>query len=809
MFPLHAHRRLHSAVLVQAIGLVVAFACMGLCILTVRTEYAFDTFIPDIDRAYRVNMVIHPPDSSPITLPSISPAIAGALAQAPEVSRVTRLARERMVFRHGNDVTEEVTQVVDPGFLSAFGLRLTPASQKDPLQTPGAIVLGPAAASRYFGAGDPIGKTIAGADGTLWKVTGVLADTPANTHLELNILVSSASGSTALHRQSLRSGAGDPIAYTYVWFAPTADARAAKGLAARVLAARALADRLVAQVSATIPLMQADQAAVVRPTLSLVPVRDIHLNPLPAGELRPGGSRATVLMLAGIGLAILLASSINFALFALRQIESRRPELAIRRAFGASRPGLVFREFRQNIAICLATAALSAIVIALSAPILESWTGQPVNLDASGLLWLAAPPVVVALAASMTTILPAGSALRRSPGELFAPPVSWRAAAWQVGPIVCQYALAITVACLAIVMHLQTSFAISQSLHVDGARIWLVDAGVDGLRDGQLRTARDQISRLPGVRLASASSIAPTSVDSALVALRNPATGQSAPGSFPVNTVDSTFFGVYALPVVAGRGFSDAARGDSQVIMVSSAALPRLGFASPGQAVGSTVELMSPGGPVPTQIIGVVPDLTVRSVEQPVEPMVYAPQGHGGRYLSVELGNAHDVATVQEIGKLWRVTTGQHVMNGGFLDDRLASLYRPLNRLNDILLVLCVMSLILAGTGSYALALVMAVQKRREIALRRALGASRLQAAAWISLAFMAPVAGGLVLGLPIAAAVTMHWLSGYPVRFPLTPAPYVVASCAVLAIALFTILAQAIAVARRPPMDALREQAS
>lgn len=779
-------------VVVNFFGTAVGFVAVGLCLLMIRAELSHDTWVRNSERAYRLHMVISPPGAQTIPLPSVSLRLAEAVGQLSGVEDVTRLSRETLVIaRHGTRYSETV-QVVDPNFLDAFGLGLSERTGPTVLDAPGSVVLTREAAQKYFGNINAVGQVLELDTGDSLRVTGVLDPVPRNTHLDLNILVSSRSPFTALNQQSRLASPSKGSAYTYFWLR---DGVGAKDMASRLSGLLAIT-----------PVMPPEAMAVVKPALGMMPVSEIHLNSFPAGELKPGGSRTMLGILAAIAVTITVIVCINFSVLMMSRTEARTLEYGVRRTFGATRLQVVFGSLREGTVVTIAAMALAAAIIVAGHPIVAGLSGATVLVGMSDFLVLLVPPLVVALVAGMAVILPANAAARMSPVETLKQDMPQRKVTWETIPVVVQFSLTTIIAVLSLVVAEQTSFAVRSSVQAAGTGVFIIDAGATGLPPSALATFRDEARRIPGVRSVSLSEIVPTNFSTSMLSLRNQ--GQAAPSSFSSNSVDSSFFEAFGLEPIAGRLFADptAGQADVQGIVLSEAALPALGFRDAQSAIGATVVSTWSEEPVSFEVLGVVPDMTMKSVDAPLERMVYFSVGGNGRFIAIALDNPQDASMMDQIIARWREICNDAVLNGRFLDDRLADLYRPLEKTKQALFALSLVAMATSCLGVYALTSLLSIRQRREVGIRRALGATRSNVTAYLSMRFLMPVIAGIVLGIPVSVGIALSWLSGYTHRIALGPSPFLASATGVMMIGMVAMVHHTIRLSGTEPASALRQ---
>lgn len=667
-------RQGYMPALVNFISMFMAFTAIGLCLLFVRTQMTYDTWVSDHAQAFRLSVTLSPPGSPPIHIPSVSPRLAESLISDPDIEKVTRLSREMLAFKKDNSSISEIIQSVDPNFLNAFGLELEEGNTALVLKEPGSVVLTKAAAQKYFGTQPALGKALETGSGEILHVTGILKNITVNTHLDLNMLVSDIGSITHLGRQISDGMAGEDIAYTYFWLK--------KGIDVQYFTSR------LPQILQTTPIMPPEQAQVIKPKLTIMPITDIHLNGFPAGELKQGGSRLVTAIFLLIAVIILIIVAINYSILCVSRVENRSAEYGVRRSFGASRQQIMFAEFQQNLIVTVSAMMTSSILIWLVLPRISAFFGQAiVFVPLLGGLLLILPPLIVVLAACIACVVPLTAISRLSLVSASGQSRADKKIIWQLAPVVVQFILSTTIAIVTIIVGSQTLYTIRQSVNIPTSRVYIIDAGSTPLSDHILRSVKQEIETIPEVNKVAISAIVPTNFSTSVTNFVNSDLGQIGSVTLPMNSVDASFFALYGISPIVGRVFPASRLADDahQQIIISQAALPLLGFQSAQEAVGKSIAMMSPNGSVPFDVIGVVPNLVMKSINTPVEPLVYVLVGKSGRFVSIELKSSISKATLNAIEQQWKAITGQSSVQASFLSDRITNLYRPMEQSRRVL----------------------------------------------------------------------------------------------------------------------------
>lgn len=778
---------------ITLIGLVVAFSVALLCFIFVRSETGFDQFVPRVEDTFRVNLTINPPGSEAVSLPTVTAVTAQAiLNNAASAESVTRITREQVPVVVGDVQFQQAAYVVDDNFLEFFGGELRLGHKVTALNRPGAVVLANELAERIFGGVDPLGASIQiGRQAA--QVTGVLEDWPATSHLQPQMLISSSSGFTKLAAADAGAAPGEFLAHTYV------RARPGSGLEL---------EQQIRALPGTAPLMPAPQAEALKPALDLVGVSDIHLRGLPAGELSMGGNRTLVLAIGVVGLLMLIVTCLNYSILVSADAERRIQEIGVRKAFGAT-PVQILQGFAlRTVGVAAAAGSVAAACVALGLPTVNEQLASTLGISwPIDILAIAGFPLAVALVALIALGLSNSSAINAHPVAALHGELRRRGAGWRTLAAAAQFAISIVLVALTVIIAGQVSLAVDRSLNIGDDDVLIVDGLQQPFPQPSRQTLAEAMRSTPGVIAVGLSDIVPTNFSTALVGLMNAAAGQAAPSGFASNSVDAGFFEAYGLAPIVGSTFRlGTEEGGANEIVLTSSSSAALGFTSVEEAVGQPIAMASPSGMVPFVVIGVVPDIVMKSIEGTAEPAVFTKLGDRGRFLSVRFRPSSRTSVIATLNDSWSQLSAEPVLTS-FLRDRLAALYEPLNRAFRFFLGLAAAALVTAGLGIFGAASFTAERRIKEMGLRKALGASSLDVAGEMMVSIAKPLLFAALLAIPVSYSISQWWLSGFVQRITLTPLPFGIALLVAALVGLLSAGAQTIKLAATSPAAALRRE--
>jgi len=392
--------------------------------------------------------------------------------------------------------------------------------------------------------------------------------------------------------------------------------------------------------------------------------------------------------------------------------------------------------------------------------------------------------------------------------------------------VVAQFAISTGLIVCTAVIYAQTRYA--QTLDAGYQREGLLQvANLDfrGVSQDASRTLVERIRRVPGVQAAARTQIAVSPNGNSAADFFLPgATSSISLGAYGIET---GFFEAMGMRLLAGRFFSDsqgkddattpfpvnldaeralAARGIN--VVVSESAVKRLGFRSPQEAIGKTINgtLTVPEvGLIPSTIVGVVSDTRFRSLREPIQPTVYVMQKVGFAQIAVRYAGVTPSGIRQRIERVWRQTVPLVPYSAEFAEDLVRAQYRQETARGALFGAFSLLTVAIGCLGLFGLATFTAERRTKEIGIRKVLGARTRDIVQLLVWQFSRPVLIANLIAWPVAWWVMRDWLNGFDTRIALTPLPFAVAGLVALLIAVATVGGQALKVARTNPINALR----
>ncbi|MFC1555247.1 ABC transporter permease [candidate division KSB1 bacterium] len=774
--------------LLNILGLSIGITCFILILLYVKFEMDYDSHPEDADRIYRTAVTFHHPDRSSSyasTAATIAPAIE---EQFPEVEETVRFWPQREVLAKYEDKVfyQSELSVVDKEFLTFFSLPLITGDPETALETPRTLVITQSTAERYFGTGDPIGKLL-NINGNEFEVSAVAFDPPQNSHLKFSILTSTEPFENSGNFQNWFV----TIIYTYIRLHENTNVEEFQEKVKNV------ADLYVKET------MDARNFSM---ELTLQPLRSIHLNSDLRNEAEPPGNASTIYLFSAMGLLILIIASINFMNLATARSANRANEVGLRKVVGAFRSQLIGQFLGESLTYSLIALILSFGFCYLLLPYFNSLSG--IEFDSAMLF---DPGTIISMIITAFAI----GLLSGSYPALFLS--SFRPTAVLKGIlnqgtrgsvvrrilVIGQFTISIALIAGTIIIFQQLEFMKNKKLGFDKEQklVIPVRGGISISRNYE--NIKNEFLKFPEVVSASASySVPGARVANYAVEL----IGEENPMAQAMYYIyfDADFIKQYEIEIVAGRAYSkDLENEIMNGFLINEAASKAFGFNSTDEAIGKT--LMTGQGSREAPIIGVTANFHYRGLQTEVEPLVM--EYHPGlfRMISLSISTDNIKSTLEKLESKWADLFPGNPFDYYFLDEHFDRQYRSDEMTSRLYTVFTILGLFIAYLGLLGLVSFTTEKRRREIGIRKVLGANPQGISLLLMREFVQWILLSMVIAWPVAFILANKWLENFAYRINPGVTPFLAAGICACLIAVLTVSYQSIRAANMNPADSLR----
>jgi len=793
-------RRQPGYSLLNLLGLSIGIACFAVIMLFVQDETSYDRFHQEEDRIYRlldfrkVDGIGEESSSAPFPLAEamrvdypdqIDAVVRFFNFQAPSLTLAYQAPQGEV-----RQFNERRLFFVDPEIFEVFDFPLVRGSEEQALAGPNSIVLTEDMAEKYFGNEDPIGKVVRFEEQHEFLVTGVLANLPSNTHLKLDFLVSfSTLNNPAVLREGLINRWIWNPCWTYI-------------LLNEQTGPEALEAQFPAFVARHFPESRRD-----RVTLHLQPVTDIHLHSKLDYEMGPNSDIIYVHIFTTIALFILVISCINFVNLSTARSMRRAREVGVRKVLGGYKWQLVGQFLSESVLKSVLGLLLALPLIWLLLPLLNTMSGKEIGLNPIGNLDYLLALVILSLFIGILSGLYPALVLAN-----FRPVKSLKGERYisRLPGAISRKVLVIGQFALSAVLIIGMFFTVKQTEYLQERRLGFTPEQVVLLPT--LRTPLlNQYESFKSALLQHRNVHAVTTVED-IPGMRHQTGGytpdeQMEEQQFPRLIVHDDFASTLGIEMASGREFTSEFPGDAEnSIIINQAMLDALDMGSSQEVIGRSFDGET--------IVGVTENFHFTSLHRPIGPFVLQrvsddPEAlaFSGRYMAVRISSLGNMETISFIENLWMDYAPDKPFEYFFLDELLRTQYDSEATLSRVTGAFSLLSMFIACLGLFGLISHTVEQRKKEIVIRKVLGASTYYLAFLLSNDFVKLVCVATILSWPLAYFMLEYWLQDFAYRTSLTFWPFFLTSILVLSLAYLTIGYRALKTAFSNPIHSLRSE--
>jgi len=779
------HIRNHKAFsAINIIGLALGMTCSLLILLWVQDQRGVDAFHGHNRNLYYVYeryIMQGKPEGWYWTQ---GPLAAALKKEAPEIVQATPFSWSRTnTFRAGGKVVKEDGYAADEDFFAMFSYPLLEGTAADALKTPNSLAISRKMAVELFGSPSAaIGKTIRYEDKKDFAVSAVFEDLPHKVSSPFNYIMSWKAYVEDDNEWARYWGSTDPR--TVILLRPDADPAAVEKKIAHLIDKYHPEEK---SMKAELALQRFDEYYL----------QSIMKNGRPAG-----GRIEYVRLFSLVALFILLIACINFMNLTTARSIRRSKEVGVRKVVGAGRWALI-RQFIAE-AICLASlsSVLALILTTLLLPafcrLTETYITMPFG---SGVFWFGLLGLTL-LTGFLSGTYPAFflssfQPLRVLKGVL---PAGGGAAGFRKALVVFQFTLSIVLILSTILISRQVTFL--QKANTGYDRENLVYIPIEGRLAQQLDVFTAAASRIPGISGVTMLSDNPTQMDNGTLSVGWPGKDPNEHMRFIADGIGPGYMKTMKIHLLAGRDFSPAYPTDTTGCILNETALKLMGY-KVDDAVGKTVF----SGEQTLHIVGVAADFHIRSLHDPIQPLILFPGRKDFSNILVRVQEGKTGSVLAGIQELCHQLNPAFPFTYKFSDQEYAALYKSDEVTGRLSLLFAGLAIFISCLGLLGLSIFTAEQRTREIGIRKVLGASIRSLLRLLVQDLLGLVVISFIIAAPLGWWAIHGWLQNFAYRTDIPWWIFAAAGFLALLIALATILTQALQAASRNPIKSLRTE--
>ena len=786
--------------LLNIVGLATGIATCLMILQYVRFEKSYENMHSQADQIVRLTLDYYEGESmveqDAGTYIPLGPRVVREIPEANQFARFQYLEVQEFVY--GNKIYKEnKAYYASAASLDLFDYHFIEGDKGTALQAPYEMLISESIARKYFGKEEALGKILTwnyGDELVKIKVVGVIEDIPQNTHLKFDMLVSYKTG-FAVHEKYEENWEwkednwNSNNDFTYIRLNAPEDLPNFKQ---KLLE---LNHRLHAEGQ------MENEFAIAQP------IKDIHLYSHKPYEAEPNGDAQSVYFLRLIALFILIMAGVNYVNMATARSMERAKEVGIRKTIGSRRNQLIRQFLFETALIHVFAGTLALSLIQLFQPAFESMTGIETAelLVHQPIFWIQFLGLLL-LSTLISGLYPAWFLSAYQPSRMLKRAFSHSGEGnlLRKGLIVAQFSISLMLIVGALVLRAQLIYMKNKPLGTNIDQTLVLSAPrLDSLQI-HYPSFRQSLQQSPYIDGVAVSSIVP----GISIMEMSTTTGIRLHGSQKENNlafymlwIDEGFLPQMEIEILAGENFLPDSRGEK--IVVNEKALSIWDIQSPQQAIGVKVDYWGTSW----TIMGVVKDFHQHSVKEPYIPMIMMYSNGFWGYASIKSSTPDTRRFVQTIRANWDSHFSGSAFSFFFLDEHFNKQYISDNRFLKVFNYLTGLAILIAALGLIGLSAYMSLKRRKEIGIRKVLGAGIAQIWALLSKDFFGLLIIAAGIGIPLAYVGISYWLNKFPFQVDLKGTMFLLPVIILFILAGSSISYQILRAARVNPVETLKNE--
>ena len=757
-------------------GLAIGLACFFLIGLWVRDELSFDRFHTNKDRIYKVLNKVQDSRLIPNPTYALAPALKELYPEVDEYARVWPWASSLVKYGDKSFDTDRIL-LTDPGFFRIFTFPFSNGNPEGALSDQSSAVLTEETARRYFGEDDPIGKVLQLEQyGTDLTVTGIVRNIPTNSSIQFDIAA----------RVELLGE--DRLARWSEWMGPCYI----------MLQPGTQVENFSAKINDIYKRFEDPEATYTPALQSLTKVR-LYENG------RPDGVRK-VRLFSLIALFILIMACINFMNLSTARSARRAREVGIRKVVGASRNRLRIQFLGESLITAFIALFLALAIVEAALPSFNILTGKELSLlSHSNLTMILILALTVLFSGLLSGSYPAFflASFQASRTLKNQTTTGKREAGIRKALIIFQFAISAGLITCTLIVSRQLNFIQTMDLGLNRDHVVMLYNNPTLMKSYD--NFKTELEGGPGILSVTSAAQGPTWVGQSFgIDWEGNPDDQSLPVDYTV--VDYDFFKTFDMKILHGRSFSRAFPSDElDGCVINESAARQLGVEDP---IGMTLDMQHPAWPESfrhARVIGVVRDFNSRTVHNAISPFVFRMYKPWHQYIFIKVAGTQIPDTLKRIQAAFTQRTPDYPFRYMFYDRAYNRQYTSEKQLGTLFSIFGMLSIFISCLGLFGLASYSAEQRRKEIGIRKVLGASLPGIVVMTTKEILTWVAAAHLIAWPAAWIIMRSWLHEFVYRISIGPFIFVFSAALTIFIALLTISYQAVKAALADPAVSLR----
>ncbi|MFC1724471.1 ABC transporter permease [candidate division KSB1 bacterium] len=776
---------------INIFGLTAGISCSMLITFYVLDELSYDNYHLNSERVYRLVHYIKDGKGevgSAMSAPTWAPALKDQFDEIEHYVRLKIPSSKIILSRENKSFALEGFAWADEDYFSLLTVPFLFGDPATALKEPFSVVINEQTARLFFGSENPVGKTLVYEHQGNLKVTGVIKDRKNNTHLDLNII-----GSFRTLEKAGNESLYDWFEIEYYSYLLLKENCSVTDLESKFPAF--LDENMGSKISEN----------GVTLDLKLQPIQSIHLHSKLEYEIGINGNMELIYSFSVSAVLILIIACFNFINLSTARSGNRGKEVGIRKIAGANRSQLI-RQFLGESCLLTFVAFCAAVLIVVSVlPWFNNFTGKDFVLNSKeSIKYVVLVLILSVLLGLFSGSYPAFFLSSFRVSQIIKDQFKSGRTGYKIRRllVILQFSITGILLTCTIEVHNQHKYLKNRDPGFTKNHLIILP-----LISSKVRNDADKIKAefLQNSRITSIGSAAsvPGGISDDKKLVRPLDTEAGATHIMQRMKVDYDLISTLGLEIIAGRNFSKDFRTDIRnSFVVNLSAVKKLGYRNPEEAVGRQIQV---GGSRTGNIIGVVKDFHMKSMKYNIEPMVFYMDK--GKYLIAQISPEYIQQTLEYMKEKWEFILPGYPFEYYFLDKNLEELYNSEEKSGKLFRYFSALAILISCLGLFGLVIFTTEQRRKEIGIRKVVGASFGSIISLTTKELLLLVTVSNLFVFPISYYFLKKWLQSYAYHIDLNLFRFLFSTILLFMITLLTVSYQSFKAASANPVDSLRNE--
>jgi len=773
------------------LGLTLGLSAVIWLTLFLQNELTYDKHHPNHERVYRVSHLFRAPGvefNTAYTASELNPMMKEEFPEIDSYARFRPLDASQIEYDQQIFIQDRV-YFSEQGAFDVFGINLISGNPEGALQEPNSAIISKTFKDKVFGNDSGINKVIK-VEGNDFKVTGVFKDIPKNSHFKFEVLLSGVDGREWATQDGVFNS-------EVLWNADCAGyIRLTPGATKESFLSKF--DSFNEKY-----FMPFGNQIEGSHRIRLQRLSDIHYDAEQIDDDFAKGNPTNLIIFSSVGLAILLLACINYINLSTAGAGARAKEIAIRKVLGTNLQQLKASLLIESLVQVYLAYGLSILMvwIMIAHTPLQTWLGvsfdftlfQNIELlltsfavaSLTGLISGLYPALYLSKIRTVTALK--GNWVANKSGKTI-----------RQALVLFQFVISIGVLLSTLLMRDQIKFLQNKDMGFSKDQILLINTA-DSVSQSRTQVLKDAFEASPSIqKVTSSNFIAGTSIGQIVFTVDKG--GQMVQQEFKFIHGDEDYLETFEIPLAAGRTYSGEETRGNQYFVINEKAAEVLGWEDPvGKKLGFFHQ------EVPGQVIGVMRDFNFFSLHNPIEPLVFVYNPQPGRNLIVKFDQSQLSQAISVIKSNWKEILPNYPLEYRFLDDQLQAQYEADQTQNKLISSMTLLCIIISLIGLTGLTSFNIGQRRKEIGIRKVLGAMSGQIVVFMYSGTLKLMALAGVIATPLAYVIISNWMQNFEYQTAINISLIIIGLLAALLLTFLLVGSLVVKTARKNPVDSLR----